>query len=303
MRCIHCGENSDYQARVHKACPACGHRFAFEPLAERRMTDLTFSLALDAVSDRGGLAWTDDQLYHELCRRVRRRRLYDRLMRRPTPSLARWEFASLYKSWTSAHRLPAGRLQGRQFEPGVAPDVAACGFERLVVCESEAIADVLLVNRFHAEAKCPVLAYSGYPEHISEALVPLLRERPPETVVVVHDATWEGCGLAQAITEEPRWFGGVTLPRVIDAGLRPADARRFRGLYERADEAGDAPGVDDAEAKWLSKYSCELAVARPRVLMSVLASVLRGEAVGGLVAAGGVLWAAETWGDGDDDVG
>jgi hypothetical protein len=271
------------------------------------MTDLTFKLAIEAVSDGGRLAWTKDHLYYDVCRRVRRRRVLHRLLRRPMVSLERSTFELLLGRWVDAHGPLVGRLEPRVFAEvspdAVAPRVDAYGFEQLVICDSDVIADVLLVNGFHSEHKCPVLSRSGYPGHVYEPLIPLLRERPPATVVVIHDADWDGCRLAQTIADDPRWFAGVELPNVIDAGLRPGDASRFRGLAQLAQGGYEATttAVSAAEAKWLRRFRLELAVARPRVLMSALAGVLRGEA--GMAGAGGVWPAGDVWGDGDDDVG
>jgi hypothetical protein len=271
------------------------------------MTDLTFKLAIEAISDGGRLAWTEDHLYYDVCRRVRRRRILHRLLRRPMVSLDRTSFEVLLSRWVDAHGPLVGRLEPRMFADvapdALAPRVDAYEFEQLVICDSDAIADVLLVNGFHAEHKCPVLARSGYPPHVYEPLIPLLRERPPATVVVIHDADWDGCRLAETIADDPRWFAGVELPNVIDAGLRPGDASRFRGLSQLATGGFDpmTSAVAPAEAKWLRKFRLELAVARPRVLMGVLGAVLRGETEG--AGDGGPWLAGDVWGDGDDEVG
>ena len=273
------------------------------------MTDLAFKLAIEAVSDGGRLAWTDDHLYYEVCRRVRRRRALHRLLRRPIVSLDRPYFELLLNSWIDAHGPLVGRLKPRVFaevSPDAgAPRVDAYGFEHLVVCGDDTIADVLLVNGFHAELKCPVLSASGYPAHVYEPLIQLLREQPPATVVVIHDADWDGCRLAQAIADDSRWFAGVELPKVIDAGFRPADAQRFRGLFQPATGGFDVtlPGLQPGEAKWLGKYRLEVAAARPRVLMGVLGSVLRGETEAGGADGGGLWFVGDAWGDGDDEVG
>ena len=310
MKCVHCGTDSDYKARqAGGGCRSCGRRFAFEPKRDRGLTDLTFKLAIEAVSDGGRLAWTDDHLYYDVCRRVRRRRILHRLLRRPIVSLDRSSFELLLGRWIDAHGPLVGRLERRVFAEvspdAVAPGVEAYGFEHLVICDDDAIADMLLVNGFHAEAKCPVLSFSGYPSHVYEPLIPLLRERPPATVVVIHDADWEGCRLAGAIADDPRWFAGVELPKVVDAGLRPGDAKRYRGLFQQAESGFDATsaGVSPDEAKWLRKYRLELAAARPRVLMGVLGRVLRGETEAGSAGDGGLLWGGDAWADGDDEVG
>ncbi|HUQ22328.1 MAG TPA: hypothetical protein VM049_04875 [Gaiellaceae bacterium] len=308
MKCIHCGTDSDYKARqAGGQCRQCGRQFAFEPRRDRGMTDLTFKLAIEAVSDSGRLAWNEDHLYYDVCRRVRRRRILHRALRRPMVSLDRPSFELLLGRWTDVHGPLVGRLERRVFAEvapdAVSPRVDAYGFEQLVICDDDATTDMLLVNGFHAELKCPVLSRSGYPAHVYEPLIPLLREQRPVAVVVVHAADWEGCRLAQTVQEDPRWFAGVELPKVVDAGLRPADARRFRGLFQLAGGGRDStsPGISEVEAKWLRRYRLELAAVRPRVLMGVLGRVLRGEAEAG--AAGDGVWLGDAWADGDDDVG
>ena len=232
-----------------------------------------------------------------------------RVLRRPMVSLDPWQFELLLGRWVDTHGPIVGRLERRVFAE-TAPDAAATpveasGFEHLVVCDDDATADMLIVNGFHAELKCPVLAFSGYPSHVYEPLLPLLRERPPATVVVIHSADWNGCRLAGAVADDSRWFAGVELPKVVDAGLRPGDAKRFRGLLQVAGGGPRvaSPGVSPEEAKWLGKYRLELAAARPRVLMGVLARVLRGEMEGAGADGTGVFWGGDAWADGDDEVG
>jgi hypothetical protein len=309
VKCTHCGADSNYRARQAGRICSCGQRFVFEPKRDRGLTDMTFKLAIDAVSDDGRLAWNEDHLYYDVCRRVRRRRFLHRLLRRPIVSLDRASFELLLARWIDVHGPLVGRLGRRVFgevsPDAVAPRVDAYGFEQLVVCDDEAIADMLLVNGFHADLKCPVLSYSGYPAHVYEPLIPLLREQPPATVVVIHAADWNGCRLAGGIADDPRWFAGVELPKVVDAGLRPRDAKRFRGLLQQAESGLDstAPGILPDEAKWLRTYRLELAAARPRVLMGVLGGVLRGEIQAGSTGDAGLIGFGDAWADGDDDVG
>ncbi len=309
MKCIHCGIDSDYKARqAGGSCRSCGRRFAFEPKRDRGLTDMTFKLAIDAVSDDGRLAWNVDHLYYDVCRRVRRRRLLHRLLRRPFVSLDRPSFELLLGRWVDAHGPLAGRLERRVFAEvsadAVAPRVDALGFEHLVVCNDDAIVDMLLVNGFHAEAKCPVLSFSGYPAHVYEPLIPLLRERPPATVVVLHDADWEGCRLAEAIADRSRL---VRRRRAAEGGRRRAASRRCQAL-PRALPAGRvrvrrhvgrgpagggevAPHVPPRAGGGAA--ACADGRARPRAP--------RDEA--GSPGEGGLWWGGDAWADGDDDVG
>ena len=98
---------------------------------------------------------------------------------------------------------------------------------------------------------------------------------------------------------------------MLDAGLRPGDAPRFRGLY-----LVGLPSTSSAsrsrldEADWLTKYRVELAAARPRALMAILSATLNRteDDRSGAPSFDGVWPSVAVWGlDGDggadDDVG
>jgi hypothetical protein len=309
MKCIHCGVNSNRRERAGGRCKSCGRPFAFEPKAGVPLTDLSFRYAIDAVSDRGALRWTTDHLYYAAARRVRRRKLGHRIVRRKRASLRKSEFAPLLRKWEATHGVPLTRLHPDAFldadEPAL--QLGDYTFEQLVVCDDDAIVDTLLANNFHADLRCPVLSYGGYPRQAYETIMRALRDRPPATVYVVHAADWDGCALATRVATETRWFGGGSTPRIVDVGLRPADAKRYRGQYQEA-TATVGPGevVDENEAKWLSSHRLDLAAVLPRRLLGTLARHVRGEVATSpaTIAAGvgvGVVWYADAWGDGDGD--
>lgn len=313
MKCPACGKQNDYRARQRTSgrCEQCGARFVFEPRKGDPITDLAFKNALEAVSDGGRLAWLERQLYYEIARRVRRRRPFHILMRRARVSIDEQRFAVLFARWIDVHGRPAGRLEDRAFAVDPrggkrAEDIGDYTFERLVVCSSEAIVDVLLANGFHGDHRCAVLSASGYPQWARELLMPQFHETPPQTVVVVHDADRPGCELAAEVS---RWFDGV---QVVDAGLRPAHARRFRGLYLPGSPLqATGEGITPEEARWLAKHKLELAALQPRALLRTLGgAVARREEQ--LEAGGGpagdapfVVWGGDGDGGdaGDDGVG
>jgi hypothetical protein len=282
MKCIHCGGKTKYSDRRYsRRCSVCKREFAFEPREGGPLSDLGFKYAIDAVSDMGRLKWTDAHLYYDVARRVRRRRLIQRLLRRPLVSIGLGEFENMLERWISVHGQPPDRLAPRTFADGVRDDDLAreiedYAFENLVVCDDDGIVDVLLANGFHVDNRCAVLSVSGYPDHAFEALMPLLRRHPPARVFAVHDADPEGCKLAARIADDPRWFAGVEAVEVIDAGLRPADATPFRGLFlEGSVMSAAAENTSLEEREWLSKFHLELEAVRPRALLGVLANVVR----------------------------
>jgi hypothetical protein len=318
MKCLQCGKQNDYRDRQasDRKCVGCGQRFAFEPREGDPITDGSFGNAIASVSDDGRLAWLDRQLYYEVARRVRRRRLFHRLSRRAEVSLDYDRFVSLLSRWIRIYGEPSARLKPNAFAIDLrgaerAADAAEYGFDRLIVCDSDDIVDVLLANSFHADNRCAVLSATGYPRWAYELLMPRLRSTAPALVAVLHDADVDGCRLAARVKSGPHWFAGLTGLEVVDAGLRPADANRFRGvlLPGSPTDVLNASSISLDEARWLGKHRLELEAVRPRALMAVAAAVLnRDPAETAYQPTGdGGWWAAGGWaggdGGGDDDVG
>jgi hypothetical protein len=283
--------------------------FAFEPREGAALSDLGFKNALDAVSDWGRLAWSEAHLYYDVARRVRRKRLLHRLRRRPLVSISFNDFEYMLQRWTSVHGSPPGRLQenpAAEVAPDgdVAREVEDYAFEQVVVCDHDRIADLLIANGFHGENRCVVFSFGGYPPHAFETLMPVLRRNPPARVIAVHDADTEGCDLATRIAEDARWFGGIDGVEVIDAGLRPADAKRFRGLFLEGSPMDSPASASPDEREWLVKFRLDLEAVRPRALMGVLTHVLRHgvgqDRDGGPTGDDGGLWVGGIGGDDDD---
>jgi DNA-directed RNA polymerase subunit RPC12/RpoP len=309
MKCLACGHENDYRTRqrTKRACDRCGRRFVFEPRERDPVTDPAFQNAINSVSDGGRLAWLERHLYYEVARRVRRRRTWHRLTRRAPVSVDAATFESLLARWTAQYGPPPRRLAERVFAADAragerASDTLDYGFERLVVADSDAIVDVLLANGFHGDHRCAVLSASRYPRWAYDLLLPRLRAAPPETIVVVHDADPRGCVLAAEVERNADWFGGVDGVRVVDAGLRPADARRFRGVLLPGRPPAIGHGMSVDESRWLARHALELTAVRPRALLSVLGRVVAGESTeAGAGGDGGAF--APVWGDGGDGDG
>jgi hypothetical protein len=305
VTCVRCGYDSGRRERAGlEHCPSCGRAFALDK-SEHGVTDLAFKNAVEAVSEYGRLAWTARQLYYEVARWRRRRNLVTRLLRLPYVSLERAAFDAMLVRWEKVHWTLPRRLATGAFAPpladdGLAPDLADYAFERIVVCDRKATADVLLANAFHIEHRCAVFTVDGYPQHAFERIAPALRREPPRAVIVVHDADPAGCGLADRVAADPRW--ALDGARVVDAGIRPRAAKRFRGLYTRAEPDAASLSARDDEARWLRKYRLDLDVMKPRGLMLALAAAVASPldelAAGAAATAGGVVLAEEAgWWD------
>lgn len=68
MKCIHCGHDANYKDREDRKCPSCHAKFAFEPRAGDKITDMAFQSAIQRVSGDGKLRWSREFLYYEIAR-------------------------------------------------------------------------------------------------------------------------------------------------------------------------------------------------------------------------------------------
>ncbi|MFS0516728.1 hypothetical protein ACEYW6_18710 [Nostoc sp. UIC 10607] len=102
----------------------------------------------------------------------------------------------------------------------VNPDVTAYSFDRLVVCDSASIAQVLIANNFHFENNCAILSITGYPQSIFDTTMQMLRRNPDLKVYAVHDCNPRGIGLVHHLRNNANWFLDSEIV-IIDIGLTP----------------------------------------------------------------------------------
>lgn len=185
---------------------------------------------------------------------------------------------------TLAQHQPEGETGGEY-------DRFSYGLSRLLICQHEETAHMLLANRFHMEMKCAVLGLSeGVP------LPPVLRTmltRSSDThgrIFFLHDASIEGMALAASIRER------LDIPnslRVVDIGLRPTHAMRLH-LFARhtlptkrtEPAAFSSPShsflssLSQGERAWLQRgWSAEVAAVVPAELVLKLRRIVTGEAL------------------------
>jgi hypothetical protein len=104
----------------------------------------------------------------------------------------------------------------------------------------------------------------------------MLSNNPRLVVYALHDATGDGCALAHKLASDKSWFRGRA--RVVEVGIRPAHAKRLRGVWQPA-EGGTGPhGTTARERKWLADYSLELAAIRPEQVIKRLYAVIVADA-------------------------
>ncbi|MCC2691604.1 hypothetical protein [Nodularia sp. LEGE 04288] len=206
-------------------------------------------------------------------------------------SLVRQEFLfsqSQFQDWLNRWQqingsilkiLPSPR---QQIAPvAINPDVTAYSFDRLVVCDSAAIAQLLIANNFHFENNCAILSITGYPESIFDTTMQMLRRNPYLKVYSFHDCSPQGVGLVHHISTSPNWFQDSNVA-IIDLGLLPRQIMAAkRGMFiqssgNSAQTAKELPGevrqsLSAEELAWLEAGNfVELESFSPRKLMQIL---------------------------------
>lgn len=161
------------------------------------------------------------------------------------------------------------------------PDITAYSFDRLVVCDSSKIAQILIANNFHFENNCAILSITGYPQSIFEVTMQMLRRNPNLQVYALHDCSPRGLGLVNRLRDSPQWFANTNIA-IIDIGLTPRQIMATkRGIFIQSTEesalaARKLPSeirqsLSDKEIQWLELGNfVELESFTPKRLIQVL---------------------------------
>lgn len=164
---------------------------------------------------------------------------------------------------------------------GVSPELTTYSFDRLVICQSDRIAQMLVANNFHFENSCAILSVSGYPQRIFDTTLQMLRRNQTLQVYVFHDCDWEGIALAHQIRNDPQWFPDENIT-IVDIGLSPSQILATKGgIFIQKDKAAITAtarfdpairqGLSKADLQWLDAGNfVELASFTPRKLIQVL---------------------------------
>ncbi|MEH2332772.1 hypothetical protein [Nostoc sp.] len=166
-------------------------------------------------------------------------------------------------------------------------DVTAYSFDRLVVCDSASIAQLLIANNFHFEKNCAILSITGYPQSIFDTTMQMLRRNPDLKVYAIHDCNPQGIGLIHNLRTNANWFLNSEIV-IIDIGLTPRQIiATKRGMFiqsssESAQAAKQLPeeirqNLSTEELAWLeSGKFVELESLTPQRIIKVLQKGIAG---------------------------
>ena len=109
-------------------------------------------------------------------------------------------------------------------------DVTDYSFERLIVCDSAKIAQLLIANNFHFENNCAILSVTGYPQNIFDTVMEMVRRNQELKVYVLHDCSPKGVGLVHHLRTESNWFENSNIT-IYDLGLLPRQLFSSRDVF------------------------------------------------------------------------
>ncbi|MEQ9667507.1 MFS transporter permease [Coleofasciculus sp. G2-EDA-02] len=110
------------------------------------------------------------------------------------------------------------------------PDITVYSFDRVVICDSATIAQLLIANNFHFENNCAVLSITGYPQGIFSTVLEMLRRNPELKVYALHNASPHGVTLIHNLRTSSYWFAESTVT-IYDLGLLPRHVLNSRNLF------------------------------------------------------------------------
>ncbi|MGI0483847.1 hypothetical protein ACN4EK_00345 [Pantanalinema rosaneae CENA516] len=187
-------------------------------------------------------------------------------------------------TWTQINGAPEKLLttpREAQLPAAISPEVSVYSFDRLVVCESDTIAHLLITNHFHFENNCAILSIKGYPQSIFETTMQMVRRNPDLKVYTLHNCSPQGLERLHQLRQSPKWFLDSNVV-IVDVGILPRQVLRAkRGLLmqnspESAQAAKQLPThvrqeLSTDELKWIEAGNyVELESFTPHRLIQLL---------------------------------
>lgn len=188
------------------------------------------------------------------------------------------------QQWQRFNAPPAKLLPAPSAPASLAPaaeDVTAYSFDRVLVCDSVAIAQLLIANNIHFEHNCAVLSITGYPQTIFATTMAMLRRNPDLQVIALHNCSPQGVALIHELRTSPDWFAANT-PVMFDLGLLPRqiEAARQQAYIQVSTDSAQAAQrlssevrqpLSETELQWLGAgYVVELESFTPQKLIQIV---------------------------------
>lgn len=157
-----------------------------------------------------------------------------------TFEVSRAQFQEFLQTWQQANGAPEQLLPPVSAAPTaapvqVSPEISDYSFDRVVICQHDRIAQLLIANNLHFEHSCAVLSLGGYPAGVFDSVMAMLRRNPNLSVYALHDASPAGVRMTTAL-RLPKWFPDAEIA-IYDLGLLPRQVMAMPNPFVRATTA------------------------------------------------------------------
>lgn len=157
-------------------------------------------------------------------------------------------------------------------------DLMLFGLPRILICESDEIAQMLRANDFHLETPCAVLSLREATP-LNNAFQKMLSRAETPEVFFLHDASLQAFSVIPNLRQTLELNEEIPLRSI---GLRPVHARRLH-LFARKSQNNqkvnfeDFAYLTDSEKRWLERgFTAEVSAILPARLQRVLRRIILG---------------------------
>ena len=156
-------------------------------------------------------------------------------------------------------------------------DLMLYGLPKVLICETDEIAQMLRANQFHLQTPCAVLSL-GEANPLSENFKKMLSNAEEPQVFFLHDASLSAFSALRNLRKTLDLSEGIPLRPL---GLRPVHARRLQLFAEKNVshdfDFSEFDYLTESEKNWLIKgNSAEVSAVSPVRLMRVLRRLILG---------------------------
>ena len=241
----------------------------------------------------GRLYFTADQLFYETCRlsgfsfsRAIRKSIpfagtavsFPKMPKTIETPLDRRSFDKSLERYLKDHKIMGLlELATARFSDTIPTDLMLYGLPKVLICESDAIAQMLRANQFHLQTPCAVFSLSEAVP-LSEKVKTMMKRAENPKIYFLHDASIEAFSKLQKLRQMIELKEDVPLRPL---GIRPLHAQRMRLFSKKGTTQGfDFSGFDyllDAEKEWLLEGNqAEVSGVSPVRLLRVLRRIILG---------------------------
>ena len=165
-----------------------------------------------------------------------------------------------------------------EFANNFPADLTLYGLPKILICETDEIAQMLRANQFHLQTPCAVLSLAEA-QPITKVFTKMLERAEKPQVYFLHNASAKSFSLIADLRQTLKLKDEIPL-RVL--GLRPVHAKRLHLFDQKTqnkqiESFADFSGLDEREKRWLKDgFEAEIAAISPIRLMRVLRRLILG---------------------------